>query len=53
VVGDSLTAVDVDATAAYALGPDAPRWLTGRGHHTALVVHSDGTTTTLGPADHR
>jgi thiamine biosynthesis lipoprotein len=45
VVGGSLTAVDIDATAAYALGPDAARWLTGRGHHTALVVHDDGTTT--------
>jgi FAD:protein FMN transferase len=47
VVGTSLTAVDVDATTAYALGPDAARWLAGRGHHAALVVHNDGTTTAV------
>jgi FAD:protein FMN transferase len=44
VVGHSLTAVDIDATAAYALGPDAARWLAGRGHLAALVVRTDGTT---------
>ena len=47
VVGASLTAVDIDATAAYALGPDAARWLAGRGHRAALVVHTDGTTTAI------
>jgi FAD:protein FMN transferase len=47
VVGAFLTAVDIDATAAYALGPDAARWLAGRGHHLALVVHTDGTTTAV------
>jgi FAD:protein FMN transferase len=47
VVGDSLTAVDIDATAAYALGPEAARWLAGRGRH-ALVVHPDGTATVVG-----
>ena len=46
VVGTSLTAVDVDATAAYALGPDAVGWLRTR-PHTALVVHADGTTTVV------
>jgi FAD:protein FMN transferase len=46
--GPSLTAVDIDATAAYALGPDAARWLAGRGHQAALVVHNDGTTTSIG-----
>ena len=48
VIGLSLTAVDVDATAAYALGPDAARWLAGRGHQAALVVHDNGTTTSIG-----
>jgi thiamine biosynthesis lipoprotein len=43
VVGDSLTAVDIDATAAFALGPDAARWLRTRGR-TGLVVHADGRT---------
>ena len=46
VIGPSLTAADIDATAAFALGPDAVRWLRGRGH-TALVVHADGTTTVV------
>jgi FAD:protein FMN transferase len=50
VVGDSLTAVDIDSTAAYALGPDAARWLAGRGHHAALIVHDNGTTTAVGSA---
>jgi thiamine biosynthesis lipoprotein len=43
VVGASLTAVDVDATAAFALGPDGARWLRTRGR-TGLVVHADGRT---------
>ena len=47
VVGDSLTAVDVDATAAFALGPDAARWLRTRGR-TGLVVHADGRTELVG-----
>ena len=45
VIGTSLSAVDIDATAAYALGPDAVGWLRSRAH-SALVVHADGTTTT-------
>jgi FAD:protein FMN transferase len=44
VIGTSLTAADIDATAAYALGPDAVAWLRTR-PHAALVVHADGTTT--------
>jgi thiamine biosynthesis lipoprotein len=47
VVGRSLTAVDVDATAAFALGADGERWLTTRGHRGAFVVRTDGTTGTL------
>jgi thiamine biosynthesis lipoprotein len=50
VVGQSLTAVDIDATAAYALGPDAARWLAGRGHHTGLIVDTTGRTVTVGSA---
>jgi thiamine biosynthesis lipoprotein len=38
VVGDSLTAVDIDATAAFALGPDGERWLSGRGHRAVLLL---------------
>lgn len=45
VIGTSLSAVDIDATAAYALGPDAVGWLRSRAH-SALVVHAEGTTTT-------
>ena len=48
VIGGSLTAVDIDATAAYALGTDAVAWLNGRGA-TALVVHADATTTLVAP----
>ena len=47
VVGRSLTAVDIDATAAFALGADAARWLAGRGHHAALLVRGDGSTLTV------
>ena len=43
VVGASLTAVDIDATAAFALGADAARWLEGRGHDATVVVRPDGT----------
>ena len=51
VVGDDLTWVDIDATAAYALGPDAARWLDAERHRTGLVVWRDGTVTRLaGPA---
>jgi FAD:protein FMN transferase len=45
VVGSSLTAVDIDATAAYALGPDAARWLSTRPQRSALLVHPDRSTT--------
>lgn len=48
VVADSLTAADIDATAAYALGADAASWLAARRGRSGLVVWADGTTTTLG-----
>jgi thiamine biosynthesis lipoprotein len=47
VVADSLTEADIDATAAYAQGPEAAPWLQGRAGRTGLVVWSDGSTTTI------
>jgi FAD:protein FMN transferase len=47
VVADSLTAADIDATAAYAQGSDAASWLQGRPGRSGLVVWSDGSTTTV------
>jgi thiamine biosynthesis lipoprotein len=47
VIGAALTAVDVDATAAFALSPDAARWLRARGR-TGLVVHAGGRTELVG-----
>ncbi len=47
VVGDRLTAVDIDATAAFALGADGERWLAGRGHRAVFVVDDAEC-----PADH-
>jgi len=43
VVASSLTWADLDATAAYAQGVDAARWLGTRSGRTGLVVWSDGT----------
>ena len=51
VVASSLTWADIDATAAYALGPDAADWLRTRPGRTALVVWADGTTTSLAVPD--
>jgi thiamine biosynthesis lipoprotein len=48
VVAATLTAADVDATAAYALGADAARWLATRPGRTGLVVWADGTASTVG-----
>ncbi len=45
VVAASLTLADIDATAAYALGPEAAEWLETRPGRTGLVVWADGTTT--------
>ena len=47
VVADSLVDADIDATAAYAQGPDAAVWLGGRPGRTGLVVWADGSTTTV------
>jgi thiamine biosynthesis lipoprotein len=47
VVTGSLTVADIDATAAYAHGPDAALWLATRPNRTALIVWADGTTSTV------
>jgi FAD:protein FMN transferase len=47
VTAASLTAADIDATAAFALGPDAASWLRTRPGRTALVIWQDGTNTTV------
>jgi thiamine biosynthesis lipoprotein len=47
VVAATLTAADVDATAAYARGPDAARWLGTRPGRTGLVVWADGSSTAI------
>ena len=48
VVAASLTDADVDATAAYAQGTDAMRWLGVRPGRTRLVVRADGTASVVG-----
>jgi len=48
VIGPSLTWADIDATAAYALGPDAAAWLQTRTGRAGFVVWQDGTTATTG-----
>lgn len=48
VIGSSLTWADIDATAAYAQGPDAATWLRTRPGRNWLVVWSDGSTTVVG-----
>jgi thiamine biosynthesis lipoprotein len=44
VVGAELVATDVYATAALAMGRDAPAWLAGLAGHEAFVVGADATT---------
>ncbi len=48
VVATTLTDADVDATAAFVLGEDAPAWLASRAGRAALLVRPDGTTTRVG-----
>jgi len=45
VITESLTWADIDATAAFAHGPDAAKWLATRPNRTALIVWDDGSTT--------
>ena len=49
VVAASLTWADIDATAAYAHGPGAARWLETRRGRSGLVVWADGSTTSVEP----
>ncbi|RBY87007.1 FAD:protein FMN transferase [Blastococcus sp. TF02A-26] len=49
VVAGSLTDADIDATTAFALGPEAARWLEARPGRSGLVVWDDGSTTTVEP----
>nr|WP_179665537.1 FAD:protein FMN transferase [Nocardioides panaciterrulae] len=51
VVTASLTDADLDATAAFALGPEATGWLSSRPGRTGLVVGTDGSRTVVGQAD--
>jgi thiamine biosynthesis lipoprotein len=48
VVHDDLVWADLDATAAFALGRDAARWLRTRPRRTGLVVWADGRTEPVG-----
>ncbi|WAL68272.1 FAD:protein FMN transferase [Amycolatopsis cynarae] len=50
VIADTLTWADIEATAAYAHGADAARWLGTRPGRRGLVVWPDGGTTVTGPA---
>ncbi len=50
VVADDLTWADIDATAAFARGVDALRWLRGRDGRSGLVVWTDGSVVTFGSA---
>jgi FAD:protein FMN transferase len=47
VLAADLTTAAVDATAAFALGSDGPRWLEQRGR-SGLVVLADGSLRVLG-----
>lgn len=49
VVADTLTWADIDATAAFARGRDAARWLSDDAERIALVVWSDGSITGTSP----
>lgn len=44
VIDDDLVWADIDATAAFALGRDAARWLRTRPRRSGLVVWADGRT---------
>ncbi|WUJ70612.1 FAD:protein FMN transferase [Kribbella soli] len=50
VVHRSLTQADIDATAAFALGPDALTWLQSRPARIGLLVLADGTRQVFGAA---
>lgn len=43
VVAEDLVSADIDATAAFALGPDGLEWLSSRPGRSGPVVDQDGT----------
>lgn len=47
VIADGLTWADIDATSAFALGPEAATWLAERPGRSGLVVWADGSTTSI------
>lgn len=47
VIGASLTWTDIDATSAFALGPDAATWLQTCPGRSGFVVWDDGSTATV------
>jgi thiamine biosynthesis lipoprotein len=49
VIAGSVTWADIDATAAYAQGKDAARWLSTRPGRSALIIRSDGTSDLVPP----
>jgi thiamine biosynthesis lipoprotein len=51
VIGDDLTWVDIEATAAFVLGDGAAAWLAGRAGRTGLIVYADGRTELVGSAE--
>ncbi|MBZ5738587.1 FAD:protein FMN transferase [Nocardioides mangrovi] len=51
VIGADLTWVDIEATAAFALGVDGIDWLRARPGRSGLVVHTDGTVEAWSSAD--
>jgi thiamine biosynthesis lipoprotein len=48
VLADDLTWADIDATAAYAMGPEALTWLRGRPGRRGVVVWQDGRSEVFG-----
>ncbi|MFF0342564.1 FAD:protein FMN transferase [Kribbella sp. NPDC004875] len=48
VLHHSLTQADMDATAAFALGPDGPAWLRSRPNRAGLVILADRTRQVFG-----
>jgi thiamine biosynthesis lipoprotein len=51
VIGDDLTWVDIEATAAFVKGDGAAAWLAGRAGRTGLIVYADGRTELFGSAE--
>ncbi|MCZ4498079.1 MAG: ApbE family protein [Marmoricola sp.] len=49
VVAADLTWADIDATAAFVLGPDAPAWLASRPGRSGVLVRTDGTAEAFAP----